>query len=48
MLAALFLALAGVMLTGCVSEPSDEGRAWKGIGTGYSSPGSVASDREWR
>jgi len=41
------LVLAGAMLTGCVNEPSQEGRAWGGLGSGYSSPGSV-SDREWK
>jgi len=44
----LLLLLAGIALAGCINSPSEEdGRAWRGVGTGYSSPGSV-SDREWR
>jgi len=47
MLVMVFLVLAGAMLSGCVNEPSQEGRVWGGVGSGYSSPGSV-SDREWK
>ena len=40
----LLVGLAGAaILTGCVNEPTEEGRAWS-VGTNY---GSV-SDREWR